>query len=448
MILDQPFPPDARVEREAVALVQAGYEVHILCPLTPQHPEPEAYYRGIYVHRVNPDEVTTGGFFNLRYQGWFRNLVQRVFAIDPRWMTLIQRFIQQYQPHGLHAHDLKVLPATLHAARRCRIPVIADLHENYPALMALLKGKYDDGSPNPARAQQQHRLWDAIESRALEQCTEIITVIEAARQRLIEKGVDPQRITVVPNTVDDEKFLAVSPDPGRLRALRPYFVLTYVGHVNGPHRGLQTVLHAMARLTDVMPDLRFVAAGESRDAYLNDLQSEAEALRLTDRILWTGQLDETEFVDYITASDICICPHLANDHTNATFPNKLYLYHLFGKPVIASDCKPIQAYIAETEGGVVFSSGDADALAQQILTLYQNAPMRKQLGEAGREAVLERYRWAHCRATLLGVYERIVGLPVFPSPSIEREAAVRTETPLDTLLVKSAGQANSYDLFK
>ncbi len=233
-------------------------------------------------------------------------------------------------------------------------------------------------------------------------------MIEEARDRLIDKGIPASKISVLPNTVDVEKFLNTPIDQEAIRHLKPYFVISYVGHINNDHRGVHTVLEAMALIKDEAPDLHFVGAGAVREQYFEKLQGLVHQYGLMDKVTFTGWLDETGFATYIAASDICVCPHLENEHTHTTFPNKIYLYNLFKKPVITGSCDPMKRYVRDSMGGEHFESGNAKALADLILKFYHNTDYRRSLGEQGHLAVMQKYNWQASAPTLLGMYHQLV----------------------------------------
>lgn len=411
MVLDQPFPPDARVEREAAALAEAGYEVHLLCAARREDILTNEAYRGFYIHRVSPEKVTIGlPLLNCQsrflYHGLLKNYFYHYRNIDTAWHTLIHRFIKDYGIHILHVHDLRLVNTALNVTERYGLPLVADLHENYPALMEMMKGR-----KNLRRGLAQRKRWERIENDVIQRAARVITVADEARDRLIAKDVPPARILVLENTVDIKKFLNASVDPEIIRWFKPYFVLTYVGHLNDTHRGIHTVIDAMAMLKDEMPELRFIAAGGLREPYHKLLTEKIEKADLSERVHFTDWLDESRFVTYIEASDICLCPHVVNDHTNATFPNKVYLYHLFKKPVIVSDATPLRRYVENTRGGLVFPSEDASMLANQIRLLRHRADLRRELGINGHKAVAERYNWQRSASALIQMYDQLAGLP-------------------------------------
>ncbi len=418
MVLDQPFPPDARVEREAVALINAGFEVHLLCAFSLEADRKRTEkqteeYRGIKLHRIDPKTFSyelpviklKTRFF---YQGIIKNLNRTLFNIDAVWQGVIHQVCKEIQPDGLHIHDLRLVPTGLTVSDQFNIPLVADLHENYPALMQILKGKND-----PAIGLKARHKWDTIEKNATWQADKVIVVIDEAKERLVKKGLHGSKITVIPNTVDVDKFQTVALDAMEAAIkpeIRGKFVLTYVGFINNDHRGLHTVVEAMALLKDEYPELFLIAAGGYRDAYKRKLDELILSNGLDHAVKFTGWLDETEFVPYIKVADVGLCPHQANEHTDNTFPNKVYLYHLFKKPIITSHCKPLQRYVEETNGGLVFESENAKALADQVVTLIKERELSRQLGENGHQAVIATHNWAASSQALVKLYNELLSI--------------------------------------
>jgi glycosyltransferase involved in cell wall biosynthesis len=71
--------------------------------------------------------------------------------------------------------------------------------------------------------------------------------------------------------------------------------------------------------------------------------------------------------------------------------------------VVATDCAPIERIVRETGAGLIYPSGDASALARALLEL-RDPERRRVMGEAGRRAVLERYRWDLTAQRLIALY--------------------------------------------
>jgi glycosyltransferase involved in cell wall biosynthesis len=109
---------------------------------------------------------------------------------------------------------------------------------------------------------------------------------------------------------------------------------------------------------------------------------------------------------YIQASDVCIIPHLKTGHTDNTIPHKLFQYMLLKKPVLASNCKPIERIISETKCGLIYKSNDADDLAQKAVEIFNQSEINK-IGENGFNAVITKYNWKETSKNLIDLYSSI-----------------------------------------
>ena len=402
MVLETAFPPDARVEREATALIEAGYEVYLLCghQSEPGAPAKEVY-EGIQVLRVDPKST--------RLPGVYRNLYTRFTGKEADWGMLIADFVTKQQIDVLHVHDLKLLKTALGVAKsHPEVRVVADLHENYPALV----GRLTKLRKGEAKGLKKQRWWEAIERQSLPQANKVIVVVEEARERILQNpALSPKDVSIVRNVVDTRKFLSedlpkLTPEEQAL--MQDRFILCYVGHINATHRGVHTVLAALPQLIQTIPNLLFVAVGSLREKYLHEsLKPIIDAHQLQDYVYFTGFRDEAAFAPYIQCADIGLCPHLKTTLTDTTFPNKVFLYSLFEKPVVVSSCIPLERYIQETDSGLVYEADSPSDLARTLETLYHSPEKRRDYGEKGRRWVMERYCWDQEKAILLETYQSL-----------------------------------------
>ena len=124
MILDNKFPPDFRVEKEINSL-QKKHKIFLLC-----------YKRGKQKDReewcgINVQRIFNG--FERRWSNW--RLIRTNFS--HHWRIEIEKFVINNQIDVLHVHDLPLVRTAISVGEKMHIPVIADLHENYPALLEL-----------------------------------------------------------------------------------------------------------------------------------------------------------------------------------------------------------------------------------------------------------------------------------------------------------------------
>ncbi len=287
----------------------------------------------------------------------------------------------------------------IRAARRSGIPLVADLHENWPAALR----NYGYARRFPGRVLISPDRWARHERAILPRADRVVVVIEEARERVLGLGIDPQRVVVVRNTVEVDEFQGFGIEEETLNRFRDRFVLSYLGGFER-HRGIETAIEAMPQILRSIPSALLLLIGRgSTEAALRAL---AARLDVADRVIFEGFRPFRTFPSYIAASQACLIPHLKNDHTDTTIPHKLFHYMLLGRPVVTSDCRPLRRIVEASGCGIVYASGDPAALAGAVSRLTDTA-LRDAMGEAGRRAVVDTYNWERDARTLIELYRGI-----------------------------------------
>jgi glycosyltransferase involved in cell wall biosynthesis len=310
--------------------------------------------------------------------------------------------VHQNKIELLHTHDLPMVALGSAAARRAGIPLVADLHENWPAALRT----YGYVRRFPGRLLISPKRWERHERTVLPSVDRIVVVIEEARERLVALGIDREKIAVVRNTVDPDEFRSFGLEPDLLERFRGRFVLTYLGGFE-IHRGLEMVVGAMPEIACQIPDslLLLVGTGSNEPA----LREQSRRLGIADRVVFEGWQPFRRFPTYITASSVCLIPHVRSEHTDTTIPHKLFHYMLLSRPVLTTDCRPLRRIVEETGCGLVIPSGDRSALGAAVRQLT-DPERRRAMGEAGERAVRQNYNWEVDAAVLRATYDGL-----FPS---------------------------------
>ena len=237
MILPTEFPPDIRVEKE-FATLKEEHEIFLLCPRRGEQPVRENW-QGMEIRRV----------FS-RAERWWNQWSLMTRCNSRGWESTIEHFIVTVNADVLHVHDLPLLGPALKAAKNRRIPVVVDLHENYPAMLeealkAPMRRIISLGAL-ASRLSVSLPQWRAYEASVVPKANRVIVVIEEARDRLVRLGVPDGNVVVVGNyaTLDDltdpkENSIGL-PEKNRLRVV-------YAGGF-GATRDLFTVLNALKAL--------------------------------------------------------------------------------------------------------------------------------------------------------------------------------------------------------
>ena len=383
-------PPDIRVEKEAGTLTGEGHDVHLLLEARPGQARREEYkgmhlVRGVSMGRLR--EIYHRYTFNFTFR-------------DPRWSGAILDFCRECGIEALHVHDLPLVGEAVIAAGKLGIPVIADLHENYPAGLQVW---YENGLKK--KTIYNLRRWTRYEREMLDRVDAVIAVVEESRERLVGLGVPREKIFVVPNTASRERE-RIPIDPIIVERYRERFVLSYIGGF-ASHRGLDTVIRAMRIVRDRIPEALLLLVGDRNEAYRRYLERLASELECGESVEMTGWQPFETIWSYIEASDICLVPHARNPHTDTTIPHKIFQYMSLKKPVIVSDCPPLKRVVDDSGGGYSFVHDDPEDFARRVIALYEDLDLRRSMGEAGRSAFLDRYNWDSTSGELVELYGRL-----------------------------------------
>ncbi|MEQ8476660.1 MAG: glycosyltransferase family 4 protein [Fulvivirga sp.] len=388
MFLDTAFPPDSRVENEAISLIKAGHQVHLFS-LDYEGRQSKEIVNGIQVHRYKADKLTyklsalayTFPFFHIRIK------------------KLIRQFIEGIQPDVIHIHDMVIAKAVMDVNKG--LPVVLDLHENRPEIMR----HYKHVNEGLGKWLISTNKWNAVQDRLIKRSDRLILVTEEAKKVVTESGLKrPDQITVVPNTILPEVYLNYKIDNSIIERFKDTYNLVYLGDTS-LRRGTDTAIKAIALLKDKIPNVKLILVGDS--SVDDQLMSLTKELEVDNHVSFEGWQDVSLFSSYVEASDVCLSPLKRNPHHDTTFANKLFQYMAMGKPVVVSD-STTQANVVNSENcGFVFEAENERQLADQIIKLYEDSELSKQLGANGAAAVKERWNWDITSKDLINLYSNL-----------------------------------------
>ena len=383
MVLTSEFPPDQRVENEAEALIEAGFEVHMACFTKKDLPLQEKYH-SITIHRKS-----INSFF---YKSMA--LLPRINIVFWFWKPFLIQLIQQNSIDVIHIHDLPLASLGNKLKKKYGVKYILDLHENWPVLQQISEHNHHF----PGNLIFSFPSWLKYEQQAVKEADRVIVVIDEMKRRIERMGIDAAKIGVVQNTINIPDNLPVSK---RSEAEKDDIILFYGGGVT-LHRGLQIVLQAIACLpSDSRIKLHIVGGGR----YIPKLQQIASELQVENRVVFHGRKTQSDLYVELSKSDIAIIPHIKTDHTDHTIPHKLFQYMYYEKPVIATNCTPIQRIIGETGAGVTYEHDKPEALTRILQIAERDIEQFKDQYSVGKRYVLDKYNWQQDAQNLVNVYK-------------------------------------------
>lgn len=370
MIVHAPYPlAETRVEREAHAAIDAGFEVDVIALRGPGESAEETAPGGERIFRL-PLERTRGGSAVVvarEYLGFTFLAAVKVARLHRQRRYSI---VQVHNPP-----DFLVLAGLLPKALGARL--VFDVHDFAPELFALRLGGRRGG-----RAIER-ALW-RIERLALRLSDAVVTVHEPYRRALVTRGTPAEKITVVLNS--PEELLLPSPTAA---PTTDAFRIVYHGTVTA-HYGLETLVEAFARVTDRVPDAKVEIYGDG-DA-LSEVKNRARALGVESRIRFSdGFLDNAEVLRSIQGASVGVVANLPIARNQTALPTKLLEYVALGIPVVAWDLDAVLEHFDDTEIAF-FRAGDAKSLADALIAVFED-PAAAAARAVRAQARYEDYRW-------------------------------------------------------
>jgi len=386
MLLEAPFPPDLRVENEMRTLADAGHEIILFCLKHDNQQHDEQFGERIFLRRNFIPK-------------WIFNKIRTTVLRVPFYAKMWIRFVSHYHSFdAIHVHDLPLARVGQELSQKLNIPVILDLHENYPAAIQ----SWGHNKRSLGRYLYNCQAWIDYEKQAIQAADKVIVVIDEAKARLVNAGISTDKIVIISNTLNLNS-LKLNPDSTGHRS-GDDFVITYVGGF-GEHRGLQVAIKAMPAIIKQNQNVKLILIGDGSNR--DSLEKLTIDLKLKKHVFFTGWLELNIALQKVLESDICIIPYISTEHTETTIPHKLFPYMYLKKAVVVSNCRPLERIVSETKAGLVFKSENAIELADAILKLCGNKTLRTQMGKNGKEAVINNYNWNNTSSSLIALYEKL-----------------------------------------
>lgn len=288
-----------------------------------------------------------------------------------QWLHPPPRFI--YQRHGLN------LFAGLDLARRWAVPFILEF--NGPEVWVAEHWGRPLAEPDRARLCEEVSLAGA---------DRIIVVSTVLADMLRARGIEQEKIRVIPNGVDTQMFTPERDGAG-FRArwnLDGKIVIGFIGTF-GPWHGVENLVAAFVALLQARPDLhvhvRLLLVGDGAHMVaVRDLVAEHS---LEPFVVFTGLLAQAEGPDAIAAFDIAVAPTVDNADGSSFFgsPTKLFEYLAAGKATLCTAVAHVRDIIRDGENGLLVPPGDTQAMTDALERLIDDPALRSTLGCQARD---------------------------------------------------------------
>jgi glycosyltransferase involved in cell wall biosynthesis len=389
------YPAELNVKREAEALRDAGFAVHVIC-LSGRDEAGRGEVEGVQVYRL-PVAHQRGSI--LRY----------LWEYNAFFVLASFKLARLHRKHRFAAVQVNTMPDylvyTALYPRMTGARVVLHLHEPIPELFRTM---YPDRWFTGAFV----RVLTAVEQGAIRFADRVLTVTDQMRDNCVRRGADRSKFTVVVNVPDDRTFRIELYEPivNRARALkeeeRARGVFRVVTHGAIEERyGYDTIVRAVALARAHVPGItfRFMGSGEFKDGVLKL----AQELGVGDCVKYLGFVPFETMIEEIVMADVCVVPVKESPYSVLVHTNKMYEYMAMQRPVVASRLGSVAAY-ASDDTLLFFEPGNAEDLAER-LRWAAGHPDELVALVARASRLYEKYRWDREKNAYLGVYRDLAG---------------------------------------
>lgn len=390
MILDAVYPPDPRVENEALTLIKNGFEVFLFC-LTYSNKKSVENSKGIEIRRYVSNKLEYK-LSALAYTFPFYHLSMK---------RKIQHFIINNKIDILHVHDMRIGRAVFWANKKSKLTIVLDLHDNFPEIMKF----YPHVTKFPGKYLINPSNWKKAEEKLISESEKVITVspqfVDDLKLRFTK---EKEKFILVQNSVTSGFYTNYEVDQTLVDKYKKNFVLLYLGDTH-LRRGLLTAIKSLPILSNKIPNIKLVVVGKSSTDPV--LKNEVKNLSLEKYVDFEGWQKMYLFQSYILASDIGICPLERNKQHDVAYANKLFQYMSLGLPVLVSNAKAQEKIVLEYKVGLVHKEKDPEDFAAKVLSLYSNPEMTSDMGMQAKKAVKNKFSWEQTSKELITLYEEL-----------------------------------------
>jgi len=314
-------------------------------------------------------------------------------------LTMTLKVGRMFKPDVIHAHS----PFTCGIAGNLagRILGVPTVYE--------MRGIWEDSHTSRyglSRTSMRYRGVRRLENIALAGADHCVVISEALRVELIDRGIEQDNVSIVPNGVDCRYFSPGPPDPELITnlGLDGAVVLGYVGYFF-QYEGLDLLFEAFAVLAREFPRLKLLLVGDGELMPL--LRRMVREKLLEERVVLTGRVAHDRVPDYYRAFDFLVLPRRLGREAALVTPLKPLEIMAMGKPVVASNVGGHLEIVQDEVTGLIFQSDSVESLADKCRLLVENESARREVGVRARSWVETHRDWNVLIDRYVELYEQL-----------------------------------------
>jgi len=398
--------PSTRIYDLSKELIRLGHSVQVVTCF-PNHPAGKLYQgypRGFYLHeKLNGINVHRHWTYITPNKGFFKKILGHISYL-PSALTLSNRHLGDLDITIGTSPTFFAAMAAAWTAFQYKIPFIMEVRDLWPAIFVEL------GVLRNPRLIRWLERWELALYR---QATRVVTVTEAFRHNLIERGVPAGKVVAIPNGADVDFWQLVEPPGGLIKklGLEGCFIVLYIG-AHGISHGLGSILESAERLKN-HTRIQFLFVGEGAEK--EQLMRQAQASHLKN-VRFLGSVDKHGVREFYALSDVCLVPLRDIPLFRTFIPSKMFEIMSMARPIIGSVRGEAADILRQSGGALIVEPEDSEAIVQAILWMYQHPDEAHAMGQKGRQFVMDEYS----RSSLAALYVDVMNEAILEFHSSQR----------------------------
>ena len=221
----------------------------------------------------------------------------------------------------------------------------------------------------------------------------MLAISPSTKDDLVERGLSPDRVWVVPPGVDTEAYSPAAANPGSP-------LVVWIGRLE-PYKRAQDLLEALPRVRESIPLAQAVFVGEG--SARGDLERRAQELGLGDVVTFTGFVSEADKVDWLRKATVTV-----NTSEKEGWGMTVIEGNACGAPSVSANVHGLRDAVRDGETGLLFPCGDDKALARCLVRVFSEPGFREELVEKG-SVWAQRFSWDRVADDTMSLIEYALG---------------------------------------
>ncbi|WP_082943139.1 glycosyltransferase family 4 protein [Kocuria sp. ICS0012] len=237
----------------------------------------------------------------------------------------------------------------------------------------------------------------------------VLTIGESMREELISRGIAPNKIGLIPNGVDCDRFQPRRKDQELAKSLGVGSAPTfgYVSNMDHHRESQETLIRATAHLAARGRPDHCVLVGDGPRRH--NLEHLAEDLGVQERVHFTGRVDHSSIHRYYSLIDTFVVPRIAERAATYVTPLKPFEAMAMGLPLVVSSLPGLVEIADPPHRGWAFPPGDAGALSRVLEQIADNPQDREKRASAGLSWVRQERQWNHNGPRYVEYFDALTG---------------------------------------